>query len=187
MANDGLTEVRKSSKEIFKGKVVDMFLDEVSLPNGEEATREVVRHCGAVAVIAVDAEGRLLLVRQYRYPLGRIIYEVPAGKLEPGEAPDAAAARELEEETGCRCRKLEQIASFYTTPGFSDEIIHLYYTDSILAGSQHLDADEFLEVHAVPMEKALVMMGDGRIADVKSMYAVQCLQLRRLNAELEKR
>lgn len=178
MDSDGLTEKTIDSQEIFKGRVVHLFLDNVQLPNGAKATREVVKHPGAVAVIAVNPEGKLLLVRQYRYPLDKIIYEIPAGKLEPGEDPEKAAVRELEEETGYSCAKMEQIISFYTTPGFSDELIHLYYTDSLISGQQHLDEDEFLEATAFDLKEAVQMVQSMQIADLKSMYAVQFMQLR---------
>lgn len=175
---DGLTEKKKSSKEIFKGRIVHLFVDNVLLPNGQESTREVVKHPGAVAVIAVNKEGKLLLVRQYRYPLDGIIYEIPAGKLEPDENPDDSALRELEEETGCQCERLEKIASFYSSPGFSDELLHVYFTDSLIEGKQHLDQDEFLEVCAIDLNEAIKMVEDHRIYDAKTVYAVQYMQLR---------
>ncbi|MFX3617238.1 MAG: NUDIX domain-containing protein [Sporolactobacillus sp.] len=174
---EDFTEKRLESKEIFKGRVVHLFRDKVKLPNGQESAREVVRHPGAVAVIAVNSEEKLLLVRQYRYPLDKTIYEIPAGKLELGENPDDAAARELEEETGYRCTQMKRVASFYSSPGFSDELIHLYFADALTAGTQHLDQDEFLENAAVSLTEAMEMIGDGRIADAKSILGVQFLQL----------
>ncbi|MCI1856961.1 MAG: NUDIX hydrolase [Sporolactobacillus sp.] len=177
---DGLTETKIGSKEIFKGQIVHFFFDKVRLPDGHVATREVIRHPGAVAIIAVNQEGELLLVRQYRYPIGKIIYEIPAGKLEPGENPDDSARRELEEETGQRCERIEKVATFYSTPGFSDELMHVYYTDSLVAGKQNLDPDEFLEVSAVNLDEAERMVADRRIDDAKSVYAVQYLRLRRM-------
>ncbi|RYL94832.1 NUDIX hydrolase [Sporolactobacillus sp. THM7-4] len=176
---DHLTERKTGSKEIFKGKVVHLVVDQVDLPNGHQSTREVVRHPGAVAIIALNKEGKLLLVRQYRYALGKIIYEIPAGKLEPGENPDDSALRELEEETGFRCEKIDQIASFYSSPGFSNEQLTIYFTDTLTNGSQHLDDDEFLEVSAVDLEEAVQMVQDHRINDAKTVYAVQYLQLRK--------
>ncbi|MCL1631880.1 NUDIX hydrolase [Sporolactobacillus sp. CPB3-1] len=177
---DGLTETKISSKEIFNGRIVHLYVDQVKLPNGEESTREVVKHPGAVAVIAVNDEGKLLLVRQYRYPLNGIIYEIPAGKLEPGENPDDSAMRELEEETGYRCEKMKKIASFYSSPGFSDELLHIYYTDTLIKGKQNLDQDEFLEVCTVNTNEAVEMVKKCQIYDAKSVYAVQFLQLRAL-------
>lgn len=175
-----LIEIQVDSKKIFDGKIVHLYLDTVKLPNGGNATREVVMHPGAVAIIAADAQDRLLLVRQFRYPMRKIIYEIPAGKLEPGENPDHAAARELEEETGHQCRKLDKVSDFYSTPGFSDELLHLYFTDSLTSGRQHLDDDEFLEVCAVDLKEAEAMVRDHRIADAKTVYAVQFMQLRAL-------
>lgn len=177
---DELTEKKKGSTEIFKGKVVHLLVDRVGLPNGHEATREIVRHPGAVAIIAITEEGKMLLVRQYRYPLDKIIYEIPAGKLEPGENPDDSALRELEEETGHQCEKIERIASFYSSPGFSDELLNIYFTDTLTNGRQHLDDDEFLEVCAVDLAEAVQMVRDQRIADAKTVYAVQYMQLRNL-------
>lgn len=176
--DDGLTEVQTGSEKIFDGKIVHLYLDQVILPNGQNATREVVRHPGAVAIIAADEKDRLLLVRQFRYPMKKIIYEIPAGKLEPGENPDHAAARELEEETGHRCRTLDKVSEFYSSPGFSDELLHFYFTDSLISGRQHLDEDEFLEVCAVDLHEAVAMVNDHRIADAKTVYAVQFMQLR---------
>ncbi|TGA98180.1 NUDIX hydrolase [Sporolactobacillus shoreae] len=177
---DGLTETRTESKEIFKGKIVHLFLDKVSLPDGRSASREVVKHPGAVAIIAADDEGKLLLVRQYRYPMNKILYEIPAGKLEPGENPDDAARRELEEETGYQCEEMKKVSSFYSSPGFSDELLHVYFTHSLISGKQHLDEDEFLEVYAVTLEEAEHMVEDHRIADAKTVYAVQYMRLRSL-------
>ncbi|RYL93353.1 NUDIX hydrolase [Sporolactobacillus sp. THM19-2] len=175
--SDRLTEQKTDSKELFRGEIVHLFLDTVALPDGRSATREVVKHPGAVAIIAVNDQGKLLLVRQYRYPLDGIIYEIPAGKLEPGENPDHSAHRELEEETGYQCTQLEKVASFYSSPGFSDELLHIYFTDTLTPGRQHLDDDEFLEVCAVSLEEAERMVVEHQIADAKSVYAVQYLRL----------
>ncbi|GGL46655.1 NUDIX domain-containing protein [Sporolactobacillus putidus] len=175
---DGLTEKKIESTEIFKGRVVHLLVDKVGLPNGNDATREVVRHPGAVAIIAVTEDEKMLLVRQYRYPLDKIIYEIPAGKLEPGENPDDSAMRELEEETGHQCEQLERIASFYSSPGFSDELLNIYFTNTLTNGRQHLDDDEFLEVYAVDLGEAVQMVRDHRIADAKTVYAVQYMQLK---------
>ncbi|WP_028984206.1 NUDIX hydrolase [Sporolactobacillus terrae] len=180
---DGLTETKKRSKEIFKGRIVHLFLDEVELPNGKSSTREVVKHPGAVAIIAVNKEGELLLVRQYRYPLDQVIYEIPAGKLEPHEDPDDSAMRELEEETGYRCKKMEKVASFYSSPGFSDELLHVYFTDTLIEGKQHLDPDEFLELSSATVAEAEKMVAEHQIYDAKSVYAVQFLKLRALQAK----
>lgn len=180
-----LEEETIGSKTIFQGKVVHLVVDDVRLPNGKTAKREIVKHPGAVAIIAVTENNKLLLVRQYRKPLDKVIFEIPAGKLEKDEDPDDCALRELEEETGYRSEKLEPIVSFYTSPGFSNELVHVYYTDTLIKGSQHLDPDEFLEVVEVGLDEALEMIYDRRIYDSKTVYAVQYLQMLALKQQLE--
>ncbi|GJM68060.1 hypothetical protein HMSSN036_02760 [Paenibacillus macerans] len=133
MAADQLKETTVSTDPVFSGKMISLQVDTVKLPDGTLATREVVKHPGAVAVLAVH-EGRLLLVDQYRQAMGRCEMEIPAGKLEKGEDPLEAAARELQEETGYTCGKLTHLHSFYTSPGFADEIIHLYWAEELSAG-----------------------------------------------------
>ncbi|WP_127575070.1 NUDIX domain-containing protein [Paenibacillus barengoltzii] len=176
-ANDKLKETTVSTESIFQGRVISLQLDTVKLPDGTTATREIVKHPGAVAVLAVH-EGRLLLVDQYRQAMGRCELEIPAGKLEPGEDPAEAAVRELQEETGYRCDKLIHLHSFYTSPGFADEIIHLYLAEQLSAGEMSLDADEFLEVQEVTLEEALDLISEGRIADAKTILAVYIWQLK---------
>ncbi|GJM82642.1 hypothetical protein HMSSN139_51380 [Paenibacillus sp. HMSSN-139] len=130
-----------------------------------------------MAVLAVH-EGRLLLVDQYRQAMGRCELEIPAGKLEKGEEPAEAAVRELQEETGFRCDKLTHLHSFYTSPGFADEIIHLYLAEQLSAGEMSPDEDEFLEVREATLEEALDLIAEGRIADAKTIMAVYIWQLR---------
>src|SRR5690625_854611 len=117
-----------NTNKIFDGNVISLQVDEVSLPNGKTSKRELVKHPGAVAIIALTKEKELILVEQYRKPLEQSILEIPAGKIEPNEDPEVTALRELEEETGYTTKKLNYITSFYTSPGFADEIIHIYYT-----------------------------------------------------------
>ncbi|MFC4617878.1 NUDIX domain-containing protein [Camelliibacillus cellulosilyticus] len=175
-----LTERTIGSRVIFKGKIIELKVDEVELPNGETATREIVKHPGAVAVIAVTKDNKLVLVRQFRKPLERLLYEIPAGKLDPGEDPKACAIRELKEETGYRCQAIKHLVSFSTSPGFADEIIHIYYTDSLIAGDRQLDDDEFLDNHEVDLQTALDLMQRNDIYDAKTVYAVQYMQMRQL-------
>lgn len=172
-----LNEKTIQSKTIYKGKIINLKIDDVTLPNGNTSQREIVEHPGAVAVIAKTADDKLVLVKQYRKPLERVIYEIPAGKLEKGEDPMETAVRELKEETGYQCEKLEHLVSFYTSPGFADEIVHVYYTDSLVEGERQLDDDEFLENHEVDLSEALEMIKDQRIYDAKTVYAVQYMQL----------
>ncbi|MGG6309684.1 NUDIX hydrolase [Paenibacillus macerans] len=176
-AADKLTETTVSTEPIFTGKVISLQIDTVELPDGTTATREIVKHPGAVAVLAVH-EGRLLLVDQYRQAMGRRELEIPAGKLEKGEDPQEAAGRELQEETGYRCGKLTHLHSFYTSPGFADEVIHLYLAEQLTAGEMALDEDEFIEVHEATPEEALAHIAEGRIADAKTILAVYIWQQR---------
>ncbi|GIP08295.1 MAG: NUDIX hydrolase [Paenibacillus macerans] len=177
MASDSLKETTVSSEPVFSGKMISLQVDTVKLPDGTMATREVVKHPGAVAVLAVH-EGRLLLVDQYRQAMGRCELEIPAGKLEKGEDPLEAAARELQEETGYTCGKLTHLHSFYTSPGFADEVIHLYWAEELSAGEMEPDEDEFIEVHEATLEEVLQHIADGRIADAKTIMAVYIWQLR---------
>lgn len=177
---DHLREKTLSSKEIYKGNIIKVSLDEVELPNGHTSKREIVRHPGAVAIIALTDDKKLLLVRQYRKPLDMIIYEIPAGKLEPGEKPFDCVQRELEEETGYKSDSIKHLQSFYTSPGFADEIVHVYYTDRLekLENSAGLDDDEFLDLLEVTLDEAGKLIEESKIYDAKTVYAVQYLQLK---------
>ncbi|GAE36856.1 NUDIX domain-containing protein [Halalkalibacter akibai] len=177
---DHLYEKTTKTKDIYKGKIIDLHLEEVELPNGKMSSREVVKHPGAVAIIPITETGELVLVRQYRKALDKVIIEIPAGKLEPGEDPLESAKRELEEETGYKSEKLDFIVSFYTSPGFANELIYMYVTDTLIKGVSHTDEDEFLDVLEVSLDEALEMVKDQRIHDAKTAYAIQYLQLREL-------
>jgi ADP-ribose pyrophosphatase len=179
-----LTEKTIETKALYEGRIIDVRLDTVELPNGKQSTREIVKHPGAVAIIPMTANGELLLVRQFRKALEKVIYEIPAGKLEKGEDPRDCALRELEEETGYKTEVLEKVASFYTSPGFADELIHIYFTNSLVKGVEHLDEDEFLDLVSVPINAAKEMVTDGRIHDAKTIYAVQYLEILELKKKL---
>jgi ADP-ribose pyrophosphatase len=172
-----------STEKIYKGKIIDLQVDEVTLPNGKTSKRELIKHPGAVAVIALTPEGKLVLVEQYRKALEKSIVEIPAGKLEPGEEPIVTAARELEEETGYGCEKLEHLISFYTSPGFADELVHLYVAKNIkrIEEARELDEDEFVEQIEVTVEEASMLIEEKRIHDAKTAYAVQYLKLQQFN------
>ena len=159
---------------IYDGKIVKLQVDDVTLPNGNVAKREIIKHPGAVAVIAVTAEGKLVLVEQYRKALERSIVEIPAGKLEPGEEPIVTARRELEEETGYGAQSLTYLQAFATSPGFADEVIHLFVAKDLytIENKADLDEDEFVELVEVSLEEAEQMVADERIYDAKTAFAV---------------
>lgn len=175
-----LLEKTLSTEEIFKGNIIQLRVEEVELPNGKTSLREIVKHPGAVAIIALTPEKKLVLVRQYRKPLDMVIYEIPAGKLEHGEKPFDCVQRELEEETGYKSDSIKHVQSFYTSPGFADEIVHVYYTDQLISleNSAGLDDDEFLDVIEVTIDEAQKLIVENKIYDAKTVYAVQYLQLK---------
>ena len=142
------------------------------LPNGEETTREVVQHPGAVAVLAVTSEQKVILVRQFRYAIGQVTIELPAGKLEKGENPLEAATRELAEETGYLAKEVKPLLTFYSTPGFSDEVMHLYEATDLVPGSQNLDDDEFVDCLAASKQEVLQWMEEGKIVDAKTLVGL---------------
>jgi len=176
-----LEEKTISKEKLFSGKVIDLYLEDVELPNGKTGKREIVKHPGAVAVLALTDEENIILVKQYRKALERTIVEIPAGKLEKGEKPEYTGLRELEEETGYTAAKLEKITAFYTSPGFADELVHLYLAEELtpLEEKRELDEDEFVEVMEVPLTGALKLMETQDIYDAKTAYAVQYLELRK--------
>lgn len=176
-------EITLSTTPVFQGKVISLQVDEVRLPNGQTATREIIKHPGAVAVIALIGD-KMLVVEQYRKPLEKCLVEIPAGKLDPGEEPLEAAKRELEEETGYRCGSIRLVCSFYTSPGFADEILHLYIAEELTKGEAHLDEDEFLDCDAITLEQAERYIAEGRIGDVKTIMAVYAWRLYRLTGSI---
>lgn len=168
------------SQQIYSGKVISLKVDDVSLPNGETGKREIINHPGAVAVIAITENNKILLVEQYRKALERSIVEIPAGKLEKGEEPIVTARRELEEETGYTSDHFKFIQAFATSPGFADEIIHIYFAEKLkkLDIPAELDEDEFVELMEVSLEEAEAMVADGRIYDAKTAFAILWLKLK---------
>ncbi len=181
---DHLYEKTTGITKIFAGKVIHVQVEDVQLPNGEQSKREVVKHPGAVAIIPVTKDGKLVLVRQYRKALDKVIIEIPAGKLEQGEKPLDSAHRELEEETGYRATQLEFVVSFYTSPGFADEIIYVYEAKDLENGVVARDDDEFLDVLEVTLTEAEKMIKDERIHDAKTVYAVQYLKMKSFEKEV---
>ncbi|KAF6584454.1 NUDIX hydrolase [Paenibacillus sp. EKM211P] len=176
-SNPALEEKTVSTQPIFEGKVITVQVDTVELPDGSTGKREIVKHPGAVAILALH-EGKMLVVDQYRQAMGRCEVEIPAGKLERGEDPMEAAGRELREETGYTAKSLKLLHSFYTSPGFADEIIHLYVAEELERGEMEPDEDEFLELFEVTLEEAHTLIREGRISDAKTILAVYAWQLR---------
>jgi len=169
-----------NSKRAYTGKVISLDVDTVRFPDGSTGDLEMIRHPGASAVVPFlsDPQGenpQVLLIRQYRYAADSYLYEIPAGRLNAGEAPRDCAARELKEETGCTADKLEHLLSFYTTPGFTDEKIHLFMATGLVAGETKHEADEFLDLQPMLLSRALEMVEAGEIVDAKTalglMYA----------------
>jgi ADP-ribose pyrophosphatase len=169
-------------KEIFRGRIFRVELDHLEFDDGLDVTMEVVRHGGAAAVVPVKDDGRVVLIRQFRYPIGVTIWEVPAGKFDGNESSEVCAARETEEEVGYRPGRLEKIGSILTTPGFSDERIDIFVATDLVRSEMNLDPDELIDVVEVPIAEALRMVDHGEIEDAKSIVAL-LMAARRLGWE----
>ncbi len=170
---ENLTEHTLSSELIFDGKVVHLYFDRITLPDGKEATREYIKHIGAVCVVPLTDEGEVVCVRQYRYPLGRTVLEIPAGKLDyKGEDTLEAAVRELREETGAICRSIEFIGKLHPSPAILDECISMYLARGLDWGETDPDDDEFIQVEKVPLDTLCGMICRGEITDAKTQAAV---------------
>lgn len=159
------------SNRIYSGRVVNLDVDRVRLPDGGESVREVVRHAGAVVILPLFGDGRIALVRQFRYPIGDDLLELPAGTLEPGEPPQACAQRELVEETGWRAGQMEGLGSFYSTPGFTDEVLHSFVATDLDPGDggRTPDEDEFIDVVVLSTEEVMSVARRGDIRDAKTL------------------
>lgn len=162
-----------SSQDIFKGRIVKLRVDTVSLPDGRESTREVIEHAGAVAIVALDKDGQIVMVRQYRKPVEQVLLEIPAGTMEPNEEPLLCAQRELREETGYSAGNWQKILSYYSAPGFTDEQLHLYLATDLSDGEVEPDEDEFVETVYLPLEQAYKLIFEGQIKDGKSIIGIQ--------------
>lgn len=171
--NSRLREVRTGSEEIFNGVVLHVQRDTVRLPNGSETIREVIRHIGAVCVIPVLENGDVVMERQYRYPLDRVILEIPAGKLDAADEDRfSAIQRELREETGYTAGEWTEIGDFHPAPAYSDEFITMYMARKLRKGDRHLDEDEFLDVYTVPLKDLVEDVMAGRISDAKTQVCI---------------
>ena len=160
-----------STEVIYEGKVLDLHLDQVELPSGRTTSREAVRHSPAVGILAVE-NGYIYLVRQFRHAVGELILEIPAGIMEPGETPVQTAAREIQEEIGLKAESLEDIGSIYTSPGFSDEEIFLFWAEGLSPSRLPADDDEFIQVEKVSLDRLPSMMDSGEIKDGKTVAAI---------------
>lgn len=167
-----LTEKPVKQDYIYKGKIVNLRVDDALLPNGTTAKREIVEHPGGVCVAALTDNNELMFVEQFRYPYFEVVLELPAGKLEYGEDPFEAGKRELREETGATASKYEDLGKLYPTPGYCGEIIHMYLAKNLSFGEQNLDSDEFLEVKKIPLEKAFQMVMNNEIRDSKTQVGI---------------
>jgi ADP-ribose pyrophosphatase len=165
------------SREIYTGRIVQLSVETVTLPNGATVDLEIVHHPGASAVVPLRSDGAVLLVRQYRHAAAGYLLEIPAGTLHRGEDPRDCARRELEEEVGCRADRLDYLCTIFTTPGFTDERIHLYRAAGLTPGTQALDPDEVLDVVAMPLDEAIREIERGGIRDAKSIVGLQTVFL----------
>ena len=156
----------------YQGIVVNIKVEQVELPNGARTMREVVEHPGGAAIVPIDADGNVYCVRQYRYPFGKTLLEIPAGKLEPGEDPADCAVRELGEETGLIAGRLTPLGLLYTSPGFSDEVLYLYLAQELTQGQAHPDPNEFVNMEKHPIGELTDMIGRGEIRDAKTQVGI---------------
>lgn len=177
-----LKEKKLTSENIYKGKIIDLYKDKVLCPNGRESTREVIRHCEAVCVLA-ELDGKFALEEQYRYPYDAILKELPAGKVDKGEDLEVAALRELEEEIGYHANKITYLGKMYPTCAYTDEVIHLYYATDLVKTERHLDVDEAINFEFVTMEELDRLASDGELVDAKSVCAIHLYNLKIKNAK----
>ncbi len=167
-----MTEKKLSSKLVYEGRILRLHVDTVELPNGKEATREVADHPGGVAIVAIDAQDNVLTVKQYRYVFSRVMEEIPAGKLEPGEDPHDAALRELREETGASPERFTDLGELIVSPGAYGEVLHLYLAEGLEIGAQSPDEDEFLDVRRTPFDEMVRRVTSGELRDAKTVAGI---------------
>ena len=161
-----------ASKRIYEGRLVNLRQDAVLLSSGRETVREVVEHPNCVAIVAIDSEDNVVMVRQFRKPVEGVLLEIPAGVIEPGEEPQECALRELEEETGYMAGKMERIGGFYSSPGYSTEFLYLFLATDLQKGSTHPDEDEIIEVVSIPWEQIPGLIAKGEVCDAKSIVGL---------------
>ena len=158
-----------STRKIYEGRIVNLRVDTVELPGGRTSEREIVEHRGAVVIAAIDGQGNVLLVRQFRKAVGQVLLELPAGTLDPGEDPETCALREIQEETGFRAGKLEKLGGFYSAPGFLTEYLQLFMATELEPNARAGDDDEDIEVVPTPLSKVPHLIATGEIRDAKSV------------------
>ena len=163
------------SQTLYRGRVIDLTVDRITTASGTQAVREVVVHPGGAAVVPVFSNGDVLLVEQFRYPMQQSLLELPAGKIDPGESPEETAARELQEEVGFRAGRLEKLVEFYTTPGFCNELLHLFLATDLKPGRRAGDEDEELSVHRYSPKQLEKLIGLGKIVDAKTLIGLHLL------------
>lgn len=161
-----------SKKHIYDGNIIKVDLVTVTLPNGKEATRDIVSHPGASVVVPISSDGALYMVRQFRKPIDKVLLELPAGKLDAGEDPMVCAARELKEETGLAAKSLKHVVSIHSTPGFCNEVLHMYVATELEEGESCADEDEFISSEKVPVQTLVDMVLRGEITDAKTIIGV---------------
>lgn len=167
-----LNEKTLASQQVFDGRLLKVYRDEVGLSDGGTSVREFIHHPGGVAAVAIDRDGNVYLERQFRYPYHKVVTEIPAGKLEPGEDPFDAIQRELKEEIGARAARWDALGYVMPSVGYTDEMLYLYLARDLTFGDTRLDADEFLEPFKLPFSEALAQAADGRINDGKTLAAL---------------
>ena len=171
MSSKSKAELRHR-RTVYEGRILSLEVDRVVEPSGKEVDREVVRHRGSVGILPVTEDGRLVLVRQYRYAVQEDLLEIPAGHIDPGESPDEAARRELIEETGYTASTWRKLAEFFPAPGFTDERMHLFLATGLRAGEPSPEDDESIECVSIPLEEALDLLRTGAVADAKTLVAL---------------
>lgn len=171
-----LVETELDSTPIYEGRVVNLHLQTVKLPNGEQSKREIIKHSGAAAVVPLLPDGQVILIRQFRKPFDKVIWEIPAGTLEKDEDPQNAAHRELQEEIGYAPEDLIKLGGISVAPGYTSEFIHIYLADKIRKSELEGDVDEFIDMYTMPLSKALEMVYNGEITDAKTVTGLLLAQ-----------
>jgi ADP-ribose pyrophosphatase len=181
MKDAGLIERFVRRKTVWRGRAVDFVVDTVRLPDGKPATREFLDHPGAVGVVPFVDRRTIVMVRQYRHPVGEVTWELPAGKLDPGESVLTCLKRELREETGYGARRFTPLIRYWPTPAFANELLHLYVAEGLIPGKARADEDEFIESATIPFKKAVDWVRTGRIKDSKTVVGLlACAAFKRL-------